>query len=205
MTARNPSISETDNAMHPLTYLLIAILIVTWARLYRPVRRHIEGTTLQIAPLPLLAKIRMHLWPTIGAFLLATGLVLTGNLPWWGLAAPIVSTILLLTLPVHYTITDRGIRLGWTEFRRWTEFAGVRRARFGARLVGVSGKRGLAIWLSGSRDDDDFLHFLRQTQKQAYKGQPGSLPADTNVTALGAIVSEPAPPSIAAFTTADPV
>ena len=26
------------------------------------------------------------------------------------------------------------------------------------------------IWLSGSRGDDEFLHFLRQTLKDAYKG-----------------------------------
>jgi hypothetical protein len=156
--------------MHPLSFILFLILILTWGRLFRPVRKGIQGTTILVMPLPLLAKIRMHSIPSALSLVIAVGLAVTSNLPWWMLALPVISTVLLLAIPVQYTLTDIGIRLGWTEFRRWTEFAGVRRARFGARLLGVGNGRGMAIWLSGSRGDDEFIHFLRQTQKNAYKG-----------------------------------
>ena len=46
----------------------------------------------------------------------------------------------------------------------------MRRAPGGARLIGVPKSRGMHIWLSGSRGDDEFLQFLRQTLKIAYKG-----------------------------------
>lgn len=193
-------ISETEVSMLFLTCLLAIVLALTWARLFRPVRKSVEGTTIRVVPLPLLAKIRMHWVPSIVAIGLAVGLALTGNLAWWMVALPAISTILLLSIPVRYTITDEGIRLGWTEFRRWTEFAGVRRARFGARLLGVSGGRGMYIWLAGSRDDDEFLHFLRQTQKNAYKGQASIVSIDGVVNASRA---EPPQQSIAAFSTTD--
>ena len=186
--------------MQFISLLLAVVLVLTWARLIRPGRKSVEGKTIHIAPLPLLAKIRMHLVPSTAAIGLAVGLALTGNLAWWMVALPVISSILLLSIPVGYTITDAGIRLGWTEFRRWTEFAGVRRARFGARLLGVSGSRNMYIWLSGSRGDDEFLHFLRQTQKNAYKGQASIVSIDGGNHASR---SEPPQHSIAAFTTTD--
>ena len=82
---------------------------------------------------------------------------------------------LLLSLPVRYTMTSRGIRAAWTPFRRWTEFGGVARRRGGVRLQGVAGARPLTVWLSGGRDDDDFVLLLRQLVRGSYKGaaRPG--------------------------------
>jgi hypothetical protein len=189
--------------MHPLSLLLILILIITWTRLFRPVRRGVQGTMILVMPLPLLAKIRMHSIPSALSLALAIGLAATDNVPWWTLALPILSTVLLLVIPVQYTLTDVGIRLGWTEFRRWTEFTGVRRTRFGARLLGLSGKRGLAIWLSGSRGDDEFIHFLRQTLKNAYKGNASSPAVDADRTLVAAHRPDVPQAQIAAFTRSD--
>lgn len=155
--------------MNLLVFLLPLIIALTWARLFRP-GHQLEGTTLVVVPLPFLARLRMHLAPILLSFLVGGMLVMLDLMPWLGLIAPLVSAALLLLIPVNYTLTDAGIRLGWTEFRRWTEFAAVRRAPGGARLIGVQRSRGLHIWLSGSRGDDEFVHFLRETVRNAYKG-----------------------------------
>ena len=190
--------------MHPLSLILILILIGTWARLFRPVHKAVEGNTVRVASLPLLAKIRMHSVPSLIAIAMAVGLAATDNLQWWALIVPVASTVLLLSIPINYTITDEGIRLGWSAFRRWTEFAGVRRAPFGARLLGVSGERGMTIWLSGSREDDEFLHFLRQTQKNAYKGRiGGSTMLEPERTTIMSARPEQPQQQIAAFTNTD--
>lgn len=203
---RQASPSETEIPMHPLSLVLILILIGTWIRLFRPIHKAVEGNTIRVASLPLLAKIRMHLVPSLLALAIAIGLTATDNLPWWALIVPIVSTVLLLSIPINYTITDAGIRLGWSAFRRWTEFAGVRRTRFGARLLGVSGERGMNIWLSGSRGDDEFLHFLRQTQKNAYKGRIGGIStADPERLSIVSSRQEPGQQQIAAFTNTDAI
>lgn len=186
--------------------ILTALLIWTWARLFRPVHKAVEGNRLRIASLPLLAKIRMHVVPSAAALTLSAIAAVAGAINPWIIMIPVVSTVMLLVIPVQYTITDQGIRLGWTRFRRWTEFAGVRRTRFGARLLGVNRTRGINIWLSGSRDDDEFLHFLRQTQKSAYKGQFEIVSGiDLNQSVNGISQIESASQQIAAFSNVDSI
>jgi hypothetical protein len=164
-----------------IALLLLTIFIAfTWARLVRPGTNRLQGTTLLEVSLPLLARLRMHVLPATFALGIGLYLVFGQDLPVWTLAIPVVSDVLLIAIPVKYTITDQGIRLGLGAFRRWTEFAGVRRAPGGARLQGMQRQPGLHIWLSGSRGDDEFLQFLRQTIKDAYKGKSSVIPFPVN-------------------------
>lgn len=155
--------------MNLLVLLQPLIIGLTWARLFRLGNR-LEGTTLIVVPLPFLARLRMHIAPIALSLVVGCVLASLDLTPWWGLSVPLISGALLLLISVRYTLTDAGIRLGWTGFRRWTEFAAVRRAPGGARLVGAQRSRGFHIWLSASRGDDEFLHFLRETVRNAYKG-----------------------------------
>jgi hypothetical protein len=41
------------------------------------------------------------------------------------------------------------------------------------RLQGVAGARPQTVWLSGGRDDDDFVLLLRQMVRGSYKGVLG--------------------------------
>ena len=191
--------------MQFLVLLLPLIIGLTWARLFRP-GNPLEGQTLIVVPLPFLARLRMHLAPIALSLGIAVVLAILDLIPWMGLIVPLISGALLLLIPVRYTLTDAGIRLGWTEFRRWTEFAGVRRAPGGARLVGAPGARGFHIWLSASRGDDEFLHFLRQIVTNAYKGR-GTGAYRTPVSQATQLTdpNQDAPPShIAAFASDGP-
>ncbi|HYJ12463.1 MAG TPA: hypothetical protein VEW66_02670 [Thermomicrobiales bacterium] len=162
--------------MHIAVFLLPIIIVFTWARLVRPGANLLQGSVLLAVSLPLLARLRMHLIPAVLALGIGLYLVIRQDLPLWTLMIPVVSDLLLIAIPVKYTITDQGIRLGLGSFRRWTEFAGVRRAPGGARLQGMHRQSGFHIWLSGSRGDDEFLQFLRQTIKRAYKGNSSVIP-----------------------------
>lgn len=162
--------------MNVFLLLLLLVIGLTWARLVRPGFNRLHGTLTLVVPLPLLARLRMHALPATFALLLAGILVVRGDVPWWAMLAPILSNVLLVAIPVKYTLTNEGIRLGWTSFHRWTGFAGVRRAPGGARLVGVQRTFGLHIWLSGSRGDDEFLQYLRQTVRNAYQGRANVVP-----------------------------
>jgi hypothetical protein len=153
---------------------LILVVALTWAHTFRPGLNTVKGSTLLVARVPLLARIRMHAPGALFSVALAVVFALVGMVSWWLVAVAIGSALLLAAIPVSYTITDQGIRLGLASFRRWTEFAAVRRAPGGARLIGVPKARGMHIWLSGSRGDDEFLLFLRQTLKGAYKGTSGA-------------------------------
>lgn len=162
--------------MNMLILILPLVLILTWARLIRPGFNRIEGARIVVVPIPILARIRMHIMSGVLGLGIATTLAVLDMVPWWVLFIPAGSTVLQIVLPVRYTLTSAGIRLGWTEFRRWTEFAAVRRAPGGARLIGVQRGRGMHIWLSGSRGDDEFIHFLKQIIRGAYKGDAIVIP-----------------------------
>jgi hypothetical protein len=151
--------------------LLILLLIVPWLRIARPGGGAIEGPIILTRPLPLLARMRMHLLPAVLVMLGAVMLEVFGGLPWWGPVLALADVVALVACRIDYTLTTLGIRMGWTRFRRWTEFAGVSRAPGGARLQGVAGTRARRIWLSGSRGDDEFLALLRRMIRNAYKGQ----------------------------------
>jgi len=187
--------------MNPLVLLLPLIIFLAWIRLVRPGFNKLPGTTIMVVPLPLLARIRMHAAPTLVALGLGLWLAVRGDVPWWVVLVPIVSSACLIAIPVRYTLTDDGIRLGWTSFRRWTEFAGVRRAPGGAKLAGVQKTFGMHIWLSGSRGDDEFLQFLRQTVKNAYKGRSGVIPFPVERSAERVGDSDPLDNGISAYLT----
>jgi hypothetical protein len=155
-----------------ISVTLVAMLIMlSWLRVARPGGTRLEGRIISDAPMPLLARLRMHAFVGGGVLLASVALLLFRDLPWWGVVAAFGSTAALVATPIRYTLTTLGIRSGWTRFRRWTEFAGVSRARGGARLQCAAGMRDKRIWLSGSRGDDEFVAMLRRMIKGAYKGQ----------------------------------
>jgi hypothetical protein len=159
--------------VNAVAVIVIAIALALYLRIWTPWGERASGNLVSRQTLSLLGRLRMHgpaaltLW-LVSIVLLAAGriaplttLVVTGLL------------VLLIAIPVRYTMTSRGIRAAWTPFRRWTEFGGVARRRGGVRLQGVAGARPLTVWLSGGRDDDDFVLLLRQLVRGSYKGQLG--------------------------------
>ena len=151
-------------------------MLLSWLRLFRPGDNALQGRPTMYFPMPVLARVRMHLVPAGLAMVIAVAMAAESLLSWWLVAAPVLSAMLLIAIPIRYTLTSQGIRLGWTSFRRWTEFAGVQRTRGGARLVGGHKTRDMRIWLSRSRGDDEFLQYLRITVRDAYKGTATVVP-----------------------------
>ncbi len=151
--------------------ILFALMALPWLRIARPGGSELVGGVIHIHPIPLLARIRMHLVPSLVVLVGAIALMVLGDLPWWGLLVAIGSIVALVACPIDYTLTTLGIRMGWTGFRRWTEFAGISRAPGGVRLQGAAGARDRRIWLSRSRGDDEFVALLRRLIRDAYKGQ----------------------------------
>jgi hypothetical protein len=148
----------------------LAALLLLVSRVAQPWGRPARGRIIHKEPLSLLGRLRLFGLP--GVLLLAAGAV-----GWWlGAVSAVVFDLVvlgvaaLLATPVAYTLTPQGIALGRTTPRRWTEFAGVGRQRWGVRLQGVAGSRGMSVWLSGGRDDDAFVLLLRKLVRGSYQG-----------------------------------
>ncbi|MGC4107461.1 MAG: hypothetical protein QM753_14150 [Thermomicrobiales bacterium] len=150
--------------------MLILATILYGLRFFRPFANMLEGDTFLRRPVPLLARMRMHIVPAVVGTLVAGASVRIMNAPSWVSVVPLLTYLLLIALPISYTLTSEGIRLGYGTFRRWTEFAGAIRYRGGAKLQGANGRRGMRIWLGGARGDDEFLLVVRRAIRDAYKG-----------------------------------
>ncbi len=60
----------------------------------------------------------------------------------------LLGVFLLGAVPIHYTLTDRGLQLGGGGFRYWTEFAGVSASHGQIRLQPVGGGHLVTLRLS---------------------------------------------------------
>lgn len=155
-----------------LILCLIAVFAVMLGRVYLPWIRSKPSRIVRRAPLSVLAKLRLHRGPAIVVVALAIAGWGNGWLPWTSVLAVGVSVLLMIAVPVAYTLTPDGIRLGQTPLRRWTEFGGVSRRPGGVRMQGVTGARGLTVWLSGPPTaDDEFVLLLRQLVRGSYQGR----------------------------------
>lgn len=157
-----------------MTHIAALILIIAagalYTRVWLPWGEHASGNLVRLETLSLFGRLRMH-GPHVAALCLLA--IVTVVLGWVNPIVALLAMAIALSvifMPVHYTVTTTGIRSGGTPFRRWTEFGGVARRRGGVRLQGVAGARPQIIWLSGGRDDDDFVLLLRQLVRGSYKG-----------------------------------
>lgn len=151
--------------------ILPAFPLITWFLLIGWSPNSTEGEVLLRVPVPLLARLKMLWTPfTLGLVILVIGLVMGGT-PWWALIAYALTCAAMLSIPVNYTLTTLGIRSGRGVFRRWTEFAGVRRSPSGAVLQGGQRASSYPIYLSGNREDDDFVLTLKHLLQDSYKGR----------------------------------
>ena len=159
--------------VNTLELILIAVTLALFFRVWVPWGERASGNLVGRETLSVLGRLRMHGPAAVLISVLAVVLLALGKIG--PLTVLLLSALLalLLALPVRYTMTSQGIRAAWTPFRRWTEFGGVARRRGGVRLQGVAGARPLTVWLSGGRDDDEFVLLLRQLVRGSYKGQLG--------------------------------
>ena len=176
-----------------MTIIAPLILIIAagalYTRVWLPGGERTSGNLVRLEALSLFGRLRMH-GPHVAALIVVA--IVSALLGW---VSPIVALLAMVMavgvifMPVHYTVTSTGIRSGGTPFRRWTEFGGVARQAGGVRLQGVAGARPQTIWLSGGRDDDEFVLLLRQLVRGSYKGFMGPDAAPTSE----AIASAPGP------------
>jgi len=161
--------------MHLIFAVLVPLtIVISWLRLVGIGGRQTEGTRIETLRMPLLARIYMHAVPVAISVIVTIVAIAIRAVPWWMFGAPVISGAILIALPLRYTLTDAGMRRTFGLFRRWTEFAGVERARGGARLKPVRTVAPARIWLSGSRGDDEFLQLLRTLIRNAYQGRPAA-------------------------------
>jgi hypothetical protein len=188
VAGEDPDGRGRNRQVNPIALILIIATMALFARAWVPWGERASGHLVRQEHLSILGRLRMH-GPWALVLLVATVVALAAG--WVNLLTLVVVCgllALLIALPMRYTVTSQGIRAGWTPFRRWTEFGGVARRRGGVLLQGVAGARPQTVWLSGDRDDDDFVLLLRQLVRGSYKGHLGP---EAGAAAIEPVASAP--------------
>lgn len=152
-----------------LSALLIATLLAI-SRVWSPWAPSSEGKVIRRLPMPWQARVEAQRVPL--AILLVAFIVnlIFGWVEFWVPLVPLLGLCIGLLFPAEYVLTDRGVQIGRTSFRRWTEFSGVSVQRGRLRFKNISGVRGLRIWLPGQFDDAEVVTEIRRLMRGAYTG-----------------------------------
>ncbi len=110
-----------------ISFLLIALLLMSMMAKARPWKKlSMPGKTLQTVPLGFLSRLRTH---RSNLMALLTGCVfglLAGWLP-LNIAAMVGAIALVVVLmPMRYTLTTKGVAVGEMSFRPWSDFSGFK-------------------------------------------------------------------------------
>ena len=130
--------------------LVVAMLIVAVIRVHAPFGQKAEGTpigriTLSMRERMLVQRTNMYLLGIV-ILLTAVGGFLGGPLE----LVAIVAALAVISIPVRYTLTSRGIAMNNVVFRSWTDFTGYREERSGLVLLGVTGQRNFRVHVLGA-------------------------------------------------------
>jgi hypothetical protein len=140
--------------MNPVPFLVLVGLALVAFRFYQPWTARPEGVVVRRFRVPLMARVRLQR-PNVYAL---AGLMILGGAGGWlppGVQLLIAgATVVLLFIPVRYTLTDQGIALGRTRMRRWSEFEDVECIGGRLLLVPVEGEAAFEVWLPASGEAD---------------------------------------------------
>jgi hypothetical protein len=110
--------------VNAIALILLAMTLALVARVWVPWGERASGNLVGVETLSVLGRLRMH-GPSVSlVFAVSLVLLALGKISSLTLLLVTALLVLLLALPVRYTMTSRGIRAAWTPFRRWTEFGG---------------------------------------------------------------------------------
>lgn len=130
-----------------------------------------EGQHLLRVHVSMLGRLKMIILPFLAGWIVIAVLQMSDVFHWWALPVLATGYTVALVIPLSYHLTTVGIRLGHGPFRRWTEFSGVRRSRSGATLQGGPRAASYPVFLSGNREDDEFVLTLKTLVRDSYKGK----------------------------------
>ncbi len=110
-----------------ISFLLIALLLMSMMAKARPWKKTPPpGKTLQTVPLGFLPKLFTHRSSLLALLTGCTLGIATGWLPLYIAAMVGAIALVVVLLPMRYTLTTKGVAVGDMLFRPWSDFSGFK-------------------------------------------------------------------------------
>jgi hypothetical protein len=151
-----------------VSFLLIVLLLMSMMAKARPwTKTPPPGKTLQTVPLGFLPKLLTYR-STLLALLM--GCALTVALGWlpvnmaWVIGA---FALLIVLIPVRYTLTTKGVAVGDMLFRPWSDFSGYKTKKSSLELIHPSSFGRLTLFVNPAEMGSVLKHVERHIQVQS--------------------------------------
>ena len=149
------------------TLLLIVLLLLSMMAKARPWKKEqLPGKPLQTISMGLLPKLltyRSSLLALLTGCVLST---LTGWLPSNMTAMVAVFALIILLMPMRYTLTTKGIAVGDAVFHPWKDFSGFSAKRSSLNLTPSSNLGSLTLFIKPT-EMDSVLKYLERNLKHS--------------------------------------
>lgn len=148
--------------------LLIVFLLMSMLAKARPLMRlNMPGKTLQTIPLGFLPKFQLHRSSLLA---LLTGCVFGVVAGWLPLnIAEMVGAfaLVILIVPMQYTITTKGIGVGQVVFHPWSEFSGFKTGKRSLELANSDPLGRLTLFIKPAEVDSVLQYVERHVKVQS--------------------------------------
>ena len=150
------------------TFIMIAVLLMSMMAKARPwTKALLPGKPLQTVPLgflPRLLAYRSSLLALLTGCVLA---VLTGWLPLNMAAIVAAFALVILLMPMRYTLTTKGVAVGDAIFRPWSDFSGFKAGKTSLQLAHPSNFGRLTLFVKPAEMGNVLKYVQRHVKIQS--------------------------------------
>jgi hypothetical protein len=150
------------------TFIMLALLLLSMMAKARPwAKAPLSGRPLQTIPLGFLFRLLAYRSSLLA---LLTGCALSYLAGWLplNLAAMVAAfALIILLVPMRYTLTTQGIAVGDGIFRPWSDFSGFKAGKSSLQLAGASNFGRLTLFVKPAEMDNVLKHAQRHIKIQS--------------------------------------
>jgi hypothetical protein len=158
------------------TLITIALLLMSMMAKARPwAKAPLPGKPLQTIPLGFLPRLLAY---RASLLALLTGCILSilaGWLPLNMAAMVAAFALIILLMPMRYTLTTKGIAVGDGIFRPWSDFSGFKAGKFSLQLAAPSNIGSLTLFVKPDEMDNVLKYAQRhikiQSSNSSFEGE----------------------------------
>jgi hypothetical protein len=150
------------------SFILIALLLMSMMATARPIlKQPIPGKTLETIRLGLLPKLVIHRSNLLALLTGCVFTILAGWLPLNIAAIVAVFALVVLLMPMQYTLTTQGVAVGQAIFRPWSDFSGFKASKSSLELANPSIFGRLTLFVQPAQMDSVLKYVERHVKVQS--------------------------------------
>jgi hypothetical protein len=150
------------------TFIMIALLLISMMAKARPwAKAPLPGKPLQTIPLGFLPRLLTYRSSLLALLSGCTLAFLAGWLPLNLVAMVAAFALIILLIPMRYTLTTQGVAVGDGIFHPWSDFSGFKAGKSSLQLAAPTNFVRLTLFVKSAEMDDVLKHVQRHVKSKS--------------------------------------